>query len=92
MRRARAVQHRPVRSQIPTLILSGEYDGVVSPDEGERIAASLQHALFYQVRGVGHLVLNGTCASRIASEFLSNPESALNTSCLSALPEIVFGH
>ena len=90
--RAPAVQHHPVRSRIPTLILSGEYDGVVSPDEGRRIADSLRHGLFYQVPGVGHVVLGGTCASGIATQFLNSPESVPNTGCLSALPEIVFGH
>ena len=116
--RAAAVQHHPVRSRIPTLILSGEYDGVVSPAEGVRIANALRressipkggihggtspdddeettnalpHALFYQVPGVGHIVLNGTCASAIASQFLNNPEFVPNTSCLEALPKIVFG-
>jgi pimeloyl-ACP methyl ester carboxylesterase len=79
--RAPAVQHHPVRSRIPTLILSGEYDGVVSPDEGERIAASLRRAVFYQVPGAGHLVITGTCASGIASRFLDDPESVLDTSC-----------
>ena len=117
--RAAAVQHHPVHSRIPTLILSGEYDGVVSPDEGARIANTLRRvssipkgginggaspdedeettnaqpqALFYQVPGVGHIVLNGTCASAIASQFLNHPEFVPNTSCLEALPKIVFGH
>lgn len=90
--RAHAVQHHPVRSRIPTLILSGEYDGVVSPDEGGRIAESLGHAHFYQVPGVGHIVLGGTCASGIAIRFLNSPEAAPATDCLGSLPEIVFGH
>lgn len=117
--RAAAVQHQPVHSRIPTLILSGEYDGVVSPDEGARIANALRYAppnrerhfideappderernthglpraLFYQVPGAGHIVLNGTCASAIASQFLNNPELDPNTSCLETLPKIVFGH
>ena len=79
--RAPAVQHRPLRRRIPTLILSGEYDGVVSPDEGERIAASLRRAVFYQVPGAGHVVLTGACASGIASRFFDDPESVPDTSC-----------
>jgi pimeloyl-ACP methyl ester carboxylesterase len=82
--RASEVQHHPVRRRIPTLILSGEYDGVVSPDEGERIAAALRRALFYQVPGVGHIVITGTCASAMASQFFNDPESVPNTSCLRA--------
>lgn len=79
--RAPAVQHQPLRLRVPTLILSGEYDGVVSPDEGERIAASLRRAVFYQVPGAGHVVLTGACASGIAFRFLDDPESVLDTSC-----------
>ena len=79
--RAPAVQHQPVRGQIPTLILSGEYDGVVSPEEGERIAASLQRATFHQVPRTGHVVITVPCASGIASRFLDDPESVPATSC-----------
>jgi pimeloyl-ACP methyl ester carboxylesterase len=61
--------------------LSGEYDGVVSPDEGKRIAASLPHGLFHQVPGVGHVVITGSCANRIASRFLDDPESLPDTTC-----------
>jgi len=79
--RAPAAQHQPLRSRIPTLILTGEYDGVVSPGEGERIAASLRRAVFHQVPGAGHVVITGTCGSGIASRFLDDPESVPNTSC-----------
>ena len=79
--RAPVVQHQPLHSRIPTLILSGEYDGVASPDEGKRIAASLPRAVFHQVPGVGHVVITATCASRIASRFLDDPESLPDTSC-----------
>ena len=81
MPRAPVVQRHPLRSRIPTLILSGEYDGVVSPDEGARIAASLGHAVFHQVPGAGHVVITGTCASGIASRFLDDPEFVPDTSC-----------
>jgi pimeloyl-ACP methyl ester carboxylesterase len=79
--RAPAVQHQPLRRRIPTLILSGEYDGVVSPDEGKRIAASLGRALFHQVPGAGHVVLTGACGSGIASRFFDDPEPVPDTSC-----------
>jgi pimeloyl-ACP methyl ester carboxylesterase len=81
VRRAPAVQHQAVRRRIPTLILAGEYDGVVSPEEGERIAAALQRATFHQVPGIGHVVITVPCASGIASRFLDDPESAPITSC-----------
>jgi pimeloyl-ACP methyl ester carboxylesterase len=79
--RAAAVQHQPVRSRIPTLILSGDYDGVVSPDEGERIGASLQRALFHRVPGAGHVVITGACVSGIAARFFDDPEAVPDTSC-----------
>jgi pimeloyl-ACP methyl ester carboxylesterase len=79
--RAPAVQHQPLRRRIPTLILTGEYDGVVSPDEGERIATSLRRAVLHQVPGAGHVVLSGACASGIASRFFDDPESVPDTSC-----------
>jgi pimeloyl-ACP methyl ester carboxylesterase len=63
------------------LILSGEYDGVVSPDEGERIAASLRRAVFRQIPGAGHVVITGACGSGIASRFFEDPETVPDTGC-----------
>ena len=90
--RASALQHLPVHSAIPTLIVNGEFDGVVSPDEGKRIGNSLLHSRYYQIPGVGHVVLNGKCATAIASQFLTRPDAKPNADCLASLPEIVFGH
>lgn len=92
VRRAPAPQHLPVVSAIPTLILSGELDGAVSPDEGERIGKTLSHSRYYQITGIGHVVLNGKCATAIASQFLAHPDAKPNTDCLASLPEIAFGH
>lgn len=90
--RAPAFQHLPVYSSIPTLIVNGEFDGVVSPDEGKRIGNSLSHGRYYRIPGVGHVVLSGKCATEIASQFLAHPDVKPNTDCLGSLPEIVFGH
>ena len=92
VRRAPALQHLPLVSPIPTLILSGELDGVVSPDEGERIGKTLSHSQYYQITGTGHVVLNGKCATAIASQFLAYPDARPNADCLASLSEIAFGH
>lgn len=92
VRRASVIQHRPVFSPIPTLIMNGEFDGVISPDEGKRVGNSLMNGRYYQIPGVGHVVLNGKCASEIASQFLTRPDAKPNADCLGSLPEIVFGH
>lgn len=92
VRRASVSQHRPVFSSIPTLIMNGEFDGVISPEEGKRIGNSLMNSRYYQIPGVGHVVLNGKCASGIASQFLATPDAKPNTDCLGTLSEIVFGH
>ena len=53
------------------------------PTKASASALRLRRALFYQVPGAGHVVLTGTCASGIASQFFNDPESVPNTSCLS---------
>ena len=91
VQRASALQHLPVHSAIPTLILNGELDGVVSPDEGKRIGNSLLHGNYYQIPGVGHVVLNGKCATAIASQFLTRPDATPNADCWHRFPKSCSG-
>ena len=76
------VENEPVRSNIPTLVLAGEYDPITPPSHGIAVAANLSNATFVEFPAVGHgLLLEGDCAKSIIVAFLDG-EDAPDTSCV----------
>ena len=76
------VENEPVRSDIPTLVLAGEFDPVTPPSSGMAVAANLSNATFVEFPAVGHgIILEGDCAKSIINAFLDG-EDAPDTSCI----------
>ncbi|WP_299361719.1 alpha/beta fold hydrolase [Winogradskyella sp.] len=74
---------QPVKSNIPTLLISGEYDPVTPPSNGDTAAKRLrlgQHVIF---SNDGHVPIN-TCFFSLAKQFLDNPKAELNGNCARA--------
>jgi len=77
---------QPLRTDIPTLLLSGEYDPVTPPRYGEQVLASLGKARHLVGKGQGHIMLGRGCTPRLAAEFVDKLDpAALDASCLDAL-------
>jgi len=78
---------QPVASNVPTLILTGEYDAGIPPAYGERLGLSFDHSFVYRSPGTMHSVLasGGACASSILLSFLERPTRPPNTRCLATL-------
>ncbi len=72
----------PVTSDIPTLVFSAKFDPVTPPVYAETIASKLPRSYLHISSTDGHSVLNNSCAWRIINDFLSNPSSSPNGSCL----------
>ena len=71
-----------MRSDIPTLILAGEFDPITPPSSGTAVAANLSNATFVEFPAVGHgLLLEGDCAKSIINAFLDG-EDTPDTSCV----------
>ncbi|MXY59361.1 MAG: alpha/beta hydrolase [Chloroflexi bacterium] len=77
------VENEPVRSDIPALVLAGEFDPVTPPSSGLAVAENLSNATFVEFPAAGHgIVLEGDCAKSIINAFLDG-EDAPDTSCVS---------
>lgn len=70
-----------VRSDVPTLVLSGEFDPVTPPVWGDLIASELPNSFAYTFP-TGHGVIASECPQAIVLGFLNNPDSESDTSCL----------
>jgi len=80
-----------VAGDIPTLLLSGEFDPTVPPHLAEVAAEKLTHAYLYTFPGIGHSVLgSGECATAMMLAFLDDPAQAPDASCLDGMPGLVF--
>jgi pimeloyl-ACP methyl ester carboxylesterase len=80
----------PVVSDIPVLVLEGEFDPVTPPEYGLLVAGYLSNSYYFEFPGVGHDVLANECAREIAGDFLADPNHAPNASCMAEMPGVVF--
>lgn len=78
--------HAPLRSAVPVLLLSGEYDPVTPPRYGEQVAQGLSNARHLVLRGQGHNVLGVGCAPKLLARFIDTAKPAeLEAGCLDRL-------
>ncbi len=78
--------HDPVRSPVPSLLLSGEFDPVTPPEYGEQVAQHLSQSRHLVLAGQGHNVLIRGCAPKLIADFIRDLDAAaLDASCLDAL-------
>ncbi len=81
---------RPLESEIPTLLLAGEFDPITPPEYARRASQGLLHGYLIEFPGVGHDVLSSTCAQGIAGEFIQSPEQIPQVSCVREMPTVAF--
>lgn len=78
-----AALREPVQSDIPVLLLSGEFDPITPPENGDVVADLLSHSFSYTFPGVGHGALrSGACALSIMQDFLDDPAREPDASCM----------
>jgi pimeloyl-ACP methyl ester carboxylesterase len=89
---ADAIENEPVASEIPTLVLAGEYDPVTPPAWGEMVAETLSNSFYYEFPGVGHgaSISGEECPLSIALEFLDDPTTEPDGSCVADMSSPAF--
>jgi pimeloyl-ACP methyl ester carboxylesterase len=75
--------HAALRSDVPTLLLSGEVDPVTPPDDAERAAQGLTHHRHLVLKGEGHGQIATGCIPKLMASFLDTANAqALDATCL----------
>lgn len=81
-----SLEAQPVDTDIPTLILSGEFDPITRPSNAVQLKKNIPSAYLYTFPGTGHAVVTSTaCGLEIANNFLKNPFSKPDDRCLESL-------
>lgn len=75
----------PVTSDVPALVVAGQYDPVTPPAGSERVASRLTNSTFALWPNRGHGVTGDACAEDLMAAFLEHPELPLNLECLAAI-------
>lgn len=75
--------HVPFQSDVPVLLLSGEFDPVTPPRYGEEAAAEYPNHRHLVGQGQGHGILGPPCTSSIAARFIDDLDiESLDTTCM----------
>ncbi|MBX7173343.1 MAG: alpha/beta hydrolase [Pyrinomonadaceae bacterium] len=87
---AKKIENEPVKSNIPTLIMAGEYDAYTPPEWGKMTAANLKNSFFVEVPWAGHGpgFNSPLCVNEMIADFLNDPASAPKTTCLDKINKI----
>lgn len=87
-----AQENLPVLSDLPVLVISGEYDPITPPRYGEQVAENLSRAYVFEFPGLGHgaSTVEG-CSRDIVLAFWSDPATTPDSSCIAEmdLPKFV---
>jgi pimeloyl-ACP methyl ester carboxylesterase len=78
-------ENQPVTSDIPALVLAGEFDPITPPAWGQMTAGHLTNSYYFEFQGNGHWVTRSSrCALSMALAFWDNPSVPPDASCLQA--------
>lgn len=83
VKKANPVENKTVKSEIPTLIFSGEYDAYTPPEWGLTTSKNLKNSFYFETPWVGHAPGFSTpCLGEMVAEFLNDPKIAPKSACL----------
>ncbi len=79
------LETQPVRSEIPTLVLAGQYDPIHPPAWSQLAASTLRNSVYYELPGTGHDAGFTPCGATLIAQFVNNPGVAPTGDCVRAL-------
>jgi hypothetical protein len=76
------IENEPVVSDVPTLLMAGEFDPITPPAWGRHAAETLQNSYFYEYAGLGHgASAVAGCPREMLISFLNDPTQAPDDAC-----------
>jgi pimeloyl-ACP methyl ester carboxylesterase len=88
---AAAVENQAVSSDVPTLVISGEFDPITPPTYGQTAAQTLSKSFAFTAPRAGHgSSVTEDCPRSLVLAFLDNPAQKPNDACLSEMAKAAF--
>jgi len=80
------IDKEPVVSDLPTLLLSGEYDPITPFYWAQDTATNLSNGYWFGIPGVGHDTIdNADCPMSMAVDFFNDPTTEPDSSCIDSM-------
>lgn len=84
--RAAPIENEPVHSQVPTLILAGEFDPITPPSWGLQAMQTLENSYYFEFPGVGHGASSVEgCPKKMSIDFFREPLQAPDDTCIDSM-------
>ena len=84
--RADGIENAAVVSDIPTLVVTGDYDPITPPAWAKLAAETLTNSFYFEFPGVGHSAFySGECAENMIFSFVNDPTTLPDSSCISRM-------
>ena len=81
-------QKQPVKSSIPTLILSGEYDPITPLSNAQQAMQTLSNSYLFVFPALGHGVFTEhSCPDGIMQAFMQHPTVKPDSGCINTMSE-----
>ncbi|HTM03535.1 MAG TPA: alpha/beta hydrolase [Vicinamibacterales bacterium] len=78
-----ASYYDPVTSDVPALVLSGEFDPITPPVWGQEVASHLRHSRHFTAASTGHGVIGTPCGVHLIAQFIEDASAdRLDPTCL----------
>ncbi len=85
------VENEAVVSDLPVLVLAGGFDPITPPRWGRDVAANYANGFFVEFPTLGHgTSIAAECSTAITLDFLADPASEPDTSCIASMEPPVF--
>jgi len=79
----------PLKSDLPVLLLSGQFDPVTPPRYAEQVLKTLPNGRHLVAKGQGHGTLNAGCMPRLLGQFMDKADAkSLDATCLDSLSPV----
>jgi len=85
------IESEPIYSDIPALVLTGNFDPITPPEWAQIAANTLSASFLYEFPTLGHGVMRSNkCAQEIGLQFIQTPIIEPDASCMEDLPALEF--
>lgn len=84
------VESQDVTSDIPTLVLAGQYDPITPPSGADLVSEGLSNSYTVLMRHEGHGITPTECGAEVVNSFIDDPSVEPNSSCVAGSPEPVW--
>jgi pimeloyl-ACP methyl ester carboxylesterase len=79
--------HSALATDVPALVLEGEFDPVTPPQYGKQVVEHLPNGRLFVLKGQGHNVIAAGCMPKLFAQFIERKDAkALDGACLDTLP------